>query len=97
MGSFDLFHYDMWGESYKNSCFVGTRENSKPKRLSSFILNSILTIFKKKKKENFRVDCYDILAIGIDIIGFDVNIISDSGFTIILYLFLLHILLEGEY
>ena len=47
--------------------------------------------------EEFRVDCYDILTIGIDIIGFDVNIISDLGFTIILYLFLLHILLEGEY
>ena len=45
----------------------------------------------------FKVDWYDILTIGIDIIGFDVNIISDLGFTIILFLFLLHILLEGEY
>ena len=34
---------------------------------------------------------------GIDIIGFEVNIISDLGFTIILYLFLLHFVLEGEY
>ena len=25
------------------------------------------------------VDCYDILIVGIDIIGFDVNIISDLG------------------
>ena len=47
--------------------------------------------------EKFRVDCYDILTVGIDIIGLDVNIISDIGFTIILYLFLLHVLLEGEY
>ena len=47
--------------------------------------------------EKFKVDCYDILTVGIDIIGFDVNIISDLGFTIILYLFLLLIHLEGEY
>ena len=47
--------------------------------------------------EKFKVDCYDILAIGIDIIGFNVNIISDLGFSIILYLFLLYIILEGEY
>ena len=47
--------------------------------------------------EKFKVDCYDILTIEIDIIRFDVNIISDLGFTIILYLFLLHIILEGEY
>ena len=47
--------------------------------------------------ENFKVDCYDILIIGIDIIGFDVNIIGELVFIIILYLFLLHILLEGEY
>ena len=33
--------------------------------------------------EKFEVDCYDILTVGIDIIGFDVNIISDLGFTII--------------
>ena len=46
--------------------------------------------------EFFEVDCYDILTIGIDIIGFDVNIIRELVFTIILYLFLLHILLEGE-
>ena len=37
------------------------------------------------------------LTVGIDIIGFDINIISELVFIIILYLFLLHILLEGEY
>ena len=47
--------------------------------------------------EKFQVDCYDILTIGIDIIGFDINITSELDFTIILYFFLLHILLEGEY
>ena len=47
--------------------------------------------------EKFKVDCYDILTVWIDIIGFDVNIISKLVFTIILYLFLLHILLDGEY
>ena len=38
-----------------------------------------------------------ILTIGSEIIKFDVNIISELVFTIILYLFLLHNLLEGEY
>ena len=47
--------------------------------------------------KKFEVDCYDILTIRIDIIGFDVNIISKFVLTIILCLFLLHILFEGEY
>ena len=47
--------------------------------------------------EKYEVDCYDILTIGIDIIRFEVKIISELVFTIILYLFLLHIYLEGEY
>ena len=47
--------------------------------------------------EKFYIDYYDILIVGIDLIGFDVNIINELVFTIILYLFLLHILLEGEY
>ena len=47
--------------------------------------------------EKFYVDCYDILTVGIDIIRFDINIISELVFTIILYLFLLHIHLEGKY
>ena len=42
------------------------------------------------------IDCHNILIIGI-INGFHVNIISDVGFTIILYLFLFQILLEGQY
>ena len=41
--------------------------------------------------------CYNILTIGIDIIRFHVNIISELVFSIILWLFLLHIPLEGEY
>ena len=38
--------------------------------------------------EKFKVDCYDILIVGIDIIEFDINIISELVFTIILYVFL---------
>ena len=53
--------------------------------------------FQGKKMENFEVDCYDIFTIGIDSIGFDVNIISKLVFTIIFCFFLLHILFEGEY
>ena len=67
------------------------------KKLQSCILNSILTIFKKEKLEKFYFDCYDILIVGIDIIEFIVNTISELVFTIILYSFLFHILLEGEY
>ena len=46
--------------------------------------------------EKFLVDCYNILTIGISILGFFVNIISELVFSIILHLFLLF-LLEGEY
>ena len=72
-------------------------ENSKQKKLWSVILNLYLTIFKKEKIEKFLDDCYDIFTVGIDIIRFEVKIISELVFTIILYLFLLHIHLEGEY
>ena len=47
--------------------------------------------------EKFQVDCYDILTVGNDIIEFNVNTINELVFTIILYPFLYHILLEGEY
>ena len=47
--------------------------------------------------EKLKVDCYDILTVGIDIIGFNVNTISELVFTIILYPFLFYVLLEGEY
>ena len=47
--------------------------------------------------EKFQVDCYDILTVGIDIIEFNVNTTSELDFTIILYPFLFHIHLEGEY
>ena len=46
--------------------------------------------------EKFKVDCNDILTIEIDIFRFEIKIISESVFTIIFYLFLLHIHLEGE-
>ena len=68
---------------------MGTMENSKQRKLSSVILNSILTIFKKEKIEKFYIDCYGILTVGIDINRFRINIISELVFTIILYLFLL--------
>ena len=48
-------------------------------------------------KEKTTIACYNIFIVEINIIEFHVNIISDLGFTIILYLFLLCILLEGEY
>ena len=70
-------------------------ENSEPKKPVKFHLE--LKFNKKEKMKKFKVDYYIILTIGIDIFEFDVNIISDIGFTIILYLFLLHFLLEGEY
>ena len=53
--------------------------------------------FQERKLEKFKVDCYDILTIGIEIIGFNVNTINELILTIILYSFLYHILLEGEY
>ena len=60
-------------------------------------LNSILTIFKKKKKEKLTIDCYNILTVGINIIEFYVGTISDFGFTIILYLYPLYKFLKGDY
>ena len=72
-------------------------ENSKEKKLQSVILNSILTIVKKDKMKNIKDDCYNILTIGIYIIGLCVNIISELVFSIILDIFLLYILLEGKY
>ena len=45
----------------------------------------------------FWIDCYDIITIGIDIVGFCVNIVSELVLSIILHLVLLHIFLEGEY
>ena len=47
--------------------------------------------------EKFQVDCYNILTIGIGIIRFHVNIISELDFAIILHDFLLYIFLEVEY
>ena len=51
---------------------------------------------KKKKKVKIAIDCYSILTIGINIIEFYVDIISDLGFIIILYLYLLYNFLKGD-
>ena len=53
--------------------------------------------FQKQKEEEIIFDCYNILTIGIIIIEFYVNIISDLGFTIILYLYPLYNFLKGDY
>ena len=50
----------------------------------------------KQKWKSFRLIAM-IFSPGIDIIGFDIKIIHELVFAIILYLFLLHIFLEGEY
>ena len=47
--------------------------------------------------EKFQVEWYNILTVGIGIIRFHVNIISELDFSIILHLFLLYIFLEGDY
>ena len=46
--------------------------------------------------EKFSFDCYNILIYGIVIIEVFVNIIIDLIFTIILYFFLFHIILEDK-
>ena len=97
MGSFDSFHFDKWNERYKKSCFLGTCKNSKQKKLWNVILNSILTIFKKEKGQKITNYYYNILTIGINIIEFYIDTISDLGFTIILYLYPLYNFLKGDY
>ena len=72
-------------------------ENSKPKKTLKCHLEFNFNNFQERKNGKFQVDCYDILTIGIDIIRFDIKIISELVFSIILYLFLFHIHLEGEY
>ena len=46
--------------------------------------------------EKFYVDWYNILTIGIDIIGFAVNIVCELVFIITSYIFLFHILFEVD-
>ena len=53
------------------------------KKLVKFYLQLNFKNFKKEKMEIFYVDCYDISFLGIDIIEFDVKIISELVFTII--------------
>ena len=73
----------------------GTRENSK--KTLKFHLEHNFNNFQERKIEKFLVDRYNILSVHIVIIGFHVNILSELVFSIILHLFLLHILLEDEY
>ena len=77
------------------SYFVGTWKNSKQKKTLKFHLELNFNNFQEKKDGIFSI--FNFLTIGIDIIGFSIKIISELVFTIILYLFLLHILLEGGY
>ena len=51
----------------------------------------------QKKKAKITIDCYNIFNIGINIIEFYVNTISELGFTIILYLYLLYNFLKSDY
>ena len=52
---------------------------------------------KKKKKEKITNYYYNILTIGINIIEFYIDTISDLGFTIILCLYPLNNFLKGDY
>ena len=49
--------------------------------------------FQKKKKGKITIDCYNILTVEINIIEFYVN----TGFIIILYVYLLYNFLKGDY
>ena len=76
---------------------MSTWKNFKQKKTLKFHLELNFNNFQEKKIEKFQIDWYTILTVGIDIIGFFVNIISEFVFTIILYLFLFHVRLEGGY
>ena len=60
-------------------------------------MNSILRIFKNKKMVRITIDCYNILIIGINIIEFSINIVSDLGLIINLYLYPCLNFLKGSY
>ena len=79
----DIKSYDLWALE-KNSTLKFHLE-----------LNS--TIFRKEKMEKFYADCYNILTIRIDNIRFQIIKITDTVSFIILHLFALHTLLEGEF
>ena len=66
--------------------FCGHLENFQAKKNFEFHLELNFNKFQERKNGKF---CYDILTVGVDIIGFDVNIISELVFTLIIYLFLL--------
>ena len=73
----------------KSHDFASTWENSNKKLLKLYLefnFNNLQTQQKKK----IIVDCYNILTIGMAIIEFHINIITYSGFTIILFFFLFH-------
>ena len=51
-------------------------ENFEPKKTLNFHLELNFNNFQERRMEKFKVDCYDIFTNGIDIIGFEINIIS---------------------
>ena len=72
-------------------------KDSKQKKTLRFHLELNFNNFQGKRMENFQSDWYNILTIGIDKIGFRVNMISELDFFTIVHIFLLYILLEGKY
>ena len=52
---------------------------------------------KKEKKGKITNYYYNILTVGINIIEFYIDTISDLSFTIILYLYPLYNFLKGDY
>ena len=72
-------------------------EKFQTKETLKFHLEINFNNLENKKKEKTTIACYNIFTVGINVIEFHVNIISDLCFTTILYLFLLHTLLKGEY
>ena len=52
---------------------------------------------KKMKQKGFRLIAKTFSLLELTLLDFFVNIISELVFSTILHLFLLHILLEGEY
>ena len=77
--------------------FPGHLQKFQTKKPLKCHLELNFTIFKNEKKGRITIDCCNILALGINIFEFYVGTISDLGFTIILYLYLLYNFLKGDY